>query len=338
MQDTQTGEIITPRSPCRIDCLTVVPSRDIPDVIQDASAGLIDPPRTMSPKYFYDERGSQLFDAICDTPEYYPTRTEEGLLRQYAQNIIALVQPDHIIEFGSGTSRKTRHLLDACQGAGRKVTYWPFDVCAPVLRESGKALMNDYAGLTVKPLVGDYHGGLDQMPSPQGSCLYLFLGGTIGNFEPEPANLFLAEVSSRMHSGDAFLMGADRVKHPEILHAAYNDADGITADFNLNLLHVLNRELDADFDIDGFRHRAIYNAYRQRIEMYLVSGGVQCVRLGALGCEIQLDPGEEILTEISRKFTRGTLVSLLEESGFSLRHHFEAEDQFYSLVLARSVQ
>jgi len=337
-QGTQTGEIITSGSPSRIDCLTVLPSRDIPDVIEDASAGLIETPRTMSPKYFYDERGSQLFDAICDTPEYYPTRTEENLLRRHARKIIALVQPDHIIEFGSGTSRKTRYLLDACQEAGRNVTYWPFDVCEPVLRESGMALLNDYAGLTVRPLVGDYHGGLDQMPLPQGSCLYLFLGGTIGNFEPESANLFLAEVSSRMYSGDAFLMGADRVKHPDILHAAYNDASGITADFNMNLLHVLNRELDADFDIDGFRHRAVYNAHRERIEMYLVSDGIQHVRLGALDCEIQLDSGEEIMTEISRKFTQDSLLSLLVESGFSLRHHFEAEDQLYSLVLARSVQ
>ncbi|MGB5606213.1 MAG: L-histidine N(alpha)-methyltransferase [Gammaproteobacteria bacterium] len=330
--------IVTPGSSDRISCLAVPPSRNIPDVIQDASDGLIETPRTMAPKYFYDARGSQLFDAICNTPEYYPTRAEESLLRRYARKIIALVQPDHIIEFGSGTSRKTRYLLDACQDAGCNVTYWPFDVCEPVLRDSGTALINEYAGLTVRPLVGDYHGGLEQMPQPQGSCLYLFLGGTIGNFEPEPAHLFLAELSSRMCSGDAFLMGADRVKHPDILHAAYNDAAGITADFNLNLLHVLNRELDADFDVDGFRHQAIYNVRRERIEMYLVSDCEQQVRLGALDCEIQLDSGEEILTEISRKFTRDSLLALLTDTGFSLRQHFEAVDQLYSLVLARSVQ
>lgn len=338
IQGTQSEIIVAPVTPDLLSCAVVAPSRAIPDLIQDATEGLIDSPRTMAPKYFYDARGSQLFDAICNTPEYYPTRAEESLLRQYAAKIMALVQPDHIIEFGSGTSRKTRYLLDACHASGRTVTYWPFDVCEPVLRESGMALLNEYTGLSVKPLVGDYHGGLEQMPLPQGSCLYLFLGGTIGNFEPALAHLFLGELSSRMRCGDAFLMGADRVKHPDILHAAYNDAAGVTADFNLNLLHVLNRELDADFDIDSFRHQAIYNARRERIEMYLVSDSEQQVRLGALDCKIQLEPGEEILTEISRKFTVDSLLALLTDTGFTLRQHFEAEDQLYSLVLARSVQ
>jgi L-histidine N-alpha-methyltransferase len=245
-----------------------MPSRPVPSLLQDARSGLLEPPRSMPPKYFYDDRGARLFDAICDTREYYPTRTEEALLQQHAREIIARVMPDHIIEFGSGTSRKTRHLLNACSGLDRPVTYWPFDVCEPVLRETGQALMQDYEWVHVRPLLGDYHAGLDALPVPEGNCLYLFLGGTIGNFELPGARRFLEETCNRMRAVDCLLMGVDRVKAHKVLHAAYNDAGGITAEFNLNLLEVLNRGLDADFDPDRFSHRAVYNAAREQIEMY----------------------------------------------------------------------
>lgn len=289
----------------------------------------------MPPKYFYDRRGARLFDAICDTREYYPTRTEEALLQRHAQEIIALAQPDHIIEFGSGTSRKTRHLLDACSDSGRTVTYWPFDVCEPVLRETGQALMQDYDWLNVRPLLGDYHAGLNELPVPEGPCLYLFLGGTIGNFDPPDALRFLAEICNRMQSGDCLVMGADRVKAHTVLHAAYNDAAGITAEFNLNLLKVLNRGLDADFDTCRFRHHAVYNPAREQIEMYLVAREGHQVRLGALDRAIRLQEGESILTEISRKFSDTSLQAMLRGAGYTPERHYLPDNRYYSLLLAR---
>ena len=321
--------------PNGIDCLRVKPSRPVPPLLQDACSGLLDRPRSMPPKYFYDHRGARLFDAICDTQEYYPTRTEEALLQRHAQEIIALVKPDHIIEFGSGTSRKTRHLLDACSDSDRPVTYWPFDVCEPVLRETGHALMQDYDWLNVTPLLGDYHAGLDELPVPEGPCLYLFLGGTIGNFDSADAHRFLAEICNRMQADDCLVMGADRVKAHAVLHAAYNDAEGITAEFNLNLLEVLNRGLDADFDPGRFRHRAVYNDAREQIEMYLVAREQHQVRLGALDCAMCLQEGESILTEISRKFSVESLQSMLTEAGYMLDRHYQPDNRYYSLLLAR---
>ncbi|MDH3559631.1 MAG: L-histidine N(alpha)-methyltransferase [Gammaproteobacteria bacterium] len=318
-----------------IDCLRVTPSRPVPGLLQDARSGLLESPRSMPPKYFYDERGAHLFDAICDTQEYYPTRTEEALLQQHAREIISLVKPDHIIEFGSGTSRKTRHLLDACAGTGRRLTYWPFDVCEPVLRETGHTLMQDYDWLNVSPLLGDYHAGLDELPVPQGSCLYLFLGGTIGNFDSPEAHRFLVDICNRMRAGDYFVMGADRVKAHAVLHAAYNDAEGITDEFNLNLLEVLNRGLDADFDPDRFSHRAVYNDAREQIEMYLVARERHQVRIGALDCDIRLQDGESILTEISRKFSVESLQEMLTEAGYTLDRHYQPDNRYYSLLLAR---
>ncbi len=318
-----------------IECLRVEPSRLLPSLQQDARSGLLASPRSMPPKYFYDERGARLFDAICDTQEYYPTRTEEVLLQQHAREIISQVKPDHIIEFGSGTSRKTRHLLDACEGLGRRLTYWPFDVCEPVLRTTGHALMHDYDWLKVSPLLGDYHAGLDELPVPQGPCLYLFLGGTIGNFDSVSAHQFLVEICDRMRADDSLVMGADRVKAHDVLHAAYNDAEGITAEFNLNLLEVLNRGLDADFDSARFSHRAVYNATREQIEMYLVARERHQVRIDALDCNIRLQDGESILTEISRKFSDESLQAMLTEAGYTLDRHYQPDNRYYSLLLAR---
>jgi L-histidine N-alpha-methyltransferase len=321
--------------PDRINCFRVAPARPVPNLLQDARSGLLETPRSMPPKYFYDDRGARLFDAICDTQEYYPTRTEEALLQQHAREIIGLARPDHIIEFGSGTSRKTRHLLDACAGLNRPVTYWPFDVCEPVLREFGHALMQDYDWLNVRPLLGDYHAGLDALPLPEGTCLYLFLGGTIGNFDSPDAHRFLKETCNRMRAGDHLVMGADRVKAHAVLHAAYNDADGITAEFNLNLLEVLNRGLDADFDPGRFSHSAVYNAAREQIEMYLVARERHQVRIGALGSVIRFLDGESILTEISHKFSLESLQAMLTAAGYTLDRHYQPDNGYYSLVLAR---
>ncbi len=306
----------------------------VADILEDAGKGLVDTPRSMPPKYFYDERGSQLFDAICETREYYPTRTEEALLRSCAHDVISQLRPDHIVEFGSGTARKTRHLFDACVRAGETAAYWPFDVCEEMLHDSGKLLVQEYDWLQVNALVGDYLGGLAGLPPREGRCLYLFLGGTIGNFTEDEAATFLDEVRAIMRPGDGLLLGADRVKDAEVLHAAYNDDSGVTAQFNLNLLQVLNRELDADFCDSNFEHHALFNAEASQIEMYLVSSRRQSVRIEALEQTLELEAGEKILTEISRKFTPAHLEALLNEAGLAIQRHFEPENGWFSLVLA----
>jgi L-histidine N-alpha-methyltransferase len=317
-----------------VHCQRVTPDRPVPGLVDDVREGLLLPPRSMPPKYFYDDTGSHLFDAICDTPEYYPTRTEDSLLVSHAAEIIATARPEHIVEFGSGTSRKTRHLLRACGTPHRCLTYWPFDVCEPMLLRSAYELMDQFDGLEVRPLLGDYHGGLAHMPRHEGVCLYLFLGGTIGNFQPHEARTFLTEIRACMGPGDWLLLGADRVKDAQVLHRAYNDAAGITAEFNLNLLRVLNRELDADFDLDGFRHEACYNRDAQQIEMYLVTHGAQAVEIAALGHRLELAGGEAILTEISRKYTVGDLEEMLAAAGLRAVRHYEPENGYFSLMLA----
>jgi L-histidine N-alpha-methyltransferase len=289
----------------------------------------------MPPKYFYDELGSRLFDAICETSEYYPTRTEEALLKAHAPAIIAEAGPAHIVEFGSGTARKTRHLLNAWAERGGATTYWPFDVCKAMLLESGRQLVQEYERLRVNALVGDYLGGLEGLPVFEGPCLFLFLGGTIGNFTAQEAGTFLREVRAMMRPGDSLLLGADRIKAEDVLHAAYNDSRGITAEFNLNLLRVLNRELVADFRLERFEHEARFNSSASQIEMYLISRCDQAVRVEALKKTLHFESGEEILTEISRKFTPSRLESLLRGAGFSVARHLEPDNGYFSLLLAQ---
>lgn len=327
IQDGTQGQV-------RLSCRAVRPARILPGLAEDVGQGLLEPPRSLPPKYFYDERGSRLFDAICDTPEYYVTRTEDALLMECAGELIDGLRPAHIIEFGSGASRKTRHLFDRCASAGNAAVYWPFDVCEEMLLNSGRHLLHHYDWLRVNALVGDYLAGLRHLPRPGGACLYLFLGGTIGNFMPAEALAFLREVRAGMRPGDRLLLGADRVKAPEILHAAYNDLAGITAEFNLNLLRVLNRELEADFDPGAFAHEAVYNPDARRIEMYLVSRRDQSVGLARLGRVLELAAGERILTEISRKFTPDSLTDMLTAAGFAVERHFQPDNGFFSLMLA----
>jgi len=313
----------------------VSPIRRTPGLEEDVITGLMSRPRSMPPKYFYDKRGSRLFDAICETPEYYPTRTEEALLSRHAGDIIARVAPEHIVEFGSGTARKTRLLFDACDDNGEPAAYWPFDVCEAMLMESGRQLLREYDWLQVHALVGDYLGGLRNVPRATGRRLFLFLGGTIGNFTSQQAEQFLNELLELMDVGDYLLLGADRVKDTEVLHAAYNDKSGITAEFNLNLMRMLNRELDADFRLEQFRHEAVFNPRASQIEMYLVSCCEQSVYLGALDTRLRFSAGEKILTEISRKFTASNLEMMLYEAGFDVEHHFEPQNGYFSLLLAR---
>ena len=316
------------------NCIPIMPTRPIPNMVDDVRETLLNKPRSLSPKYFYDERGSELFDQICSTPEYYPTRTENTLLSKYAVDIINKTQPEQILELGSGYSVKTRRLFDACQHISHSCTYAPFDVCEEALVESAQKLSEEYQWLDLKPLLGDYNAGLGNLPSANGSHLYVFLGSTIGNFEQHEALAFIRELYKVMRQGDHLLIGVDRVKKSDVLHAAYNDSQGITAEFNLNVLRVLNRELKANFDVNAFTHSAIFNSEKERIEMRLTSNKDQEIKIGELDKTIHFNKDESILTEISHKYTYSAIEDMLTASNFKITEHYEDEDAYFSLVLA----
>ena len=318
----------------RVSCEAMEPTRIISSLSEDVRDGLVNKPRSLPPKYFYDEQGSLLFDQICDVPEYYPTRTESALLERVAGAVIASEKPECIVELGSGTSRKTRHLFDACDSQDCHSLYTPLDVCDEILVSSGQSLIEEYPWLQVQPLVGDYTAGLGNLPRRANRNLVVFLGGTIGNFSRADARAFLTEVRATMDDGDSLLIGADRVKTPELLHAAYNDDAGVTAAFNLNVLKVLNRELGADFDVDAFEHYAHFNPIESQIEMHLIAMKNQSIRIDAIDHTLEFTEGDHILTEISRKFTRAELEQTLREAGFRISEHYEAEPLKFSLVLA----
>ena len=315
-------------------CTTLRPSRHVADIVEDAREGLLQPPRSLPPKYFYDDLGSELFEQITETSEYYPTRTEDTLLAANAETIIETAAPNQILELGSGSSRKTRRLIDACQSLNHRCSYVPMDVCEAMLLQAADELHASYPWLPIAPLVGDYHAGLANLPNYDGRRLFVFLGSTIGNFEPQAARDFLAEVTDCMNNGDTLLLGADRVKNADILEAAYNDSDGITAAFNLNVLNVLNRELDAHFDPEKFEHSAVFNKARQRIEMRLISKLPQNIAIDTLGTELQLEKNEVIRTEVSHKFTPSSLEQLLQDSGLTLHSHYQPNNEYFSLLLA----
>jgi len=323
----------------RLTMRRVRPAQLVPSLLDDARAGLLSAPRSLPPKYFYDARGAALFDRICDTPEYYLTRTEEKLLVNHAETVIAAVEPAEIIEIGSGSARKTRHLLDAAAKRGRTPVFAPFDINESLLIAVGRDLSRDYDWLDVRLLVGDYEAGLADLVrgAAPGPRLFVFLGSTIGNFVPARALDFLADLRARMAGRDRLLLGADRVKDHGVLNAAYNDAAGVTAAFNLNLLHVLNRGLGANFAPDGFDHHALFNPAKARIEMYLVARCAQSVNLTALGRGIEIESGERILTELSHKYSEHSLERLLRAAGFAIERHFQPENGYFSLVLARPV-
>lgn len=320
----------------RFRCTQVPAARRLPSLAEDVRAGFARTPRELPPKYFYDARGAELFERICATPEYYPTRAEVGLLEAHAADLIAAAAPQAIVEFGSGSSRKADILLGACDRLGHPVDYWPFDVCAENVTAAGEELTARYRWLRVEGLVGDYLGGLEALPRPSGPTLFAFLGGTIGNFTPAESRRFLTELARLMRPGDHFLLGADRVKDAALIERAYNDAAGVTAAFNLNLLEVLNRELDADFAPAQFRHEAVYNPQEDQIEMYLVSCGRQQVRIGALDESYHFAGDERLRTEISRKFSRERLEDLVAGAGLRPRRHVEGGEQLFSLLLAQA--
>jgi L-histidine N-alpha-methyltransferase len=285
----------------------------------DALAGLTAKPKTLPPRWFYDECGSDLFDQITRLPEYYPTRTERAILEVRAGEIATASAADVLVELGSGTSEKTRLLLTALRAAGTLRRFVPFDVDPSVLRAAGAALTDEYPGLDVAGVVGDFTRHLGGLPRT-GRRLVAFLGSTIGNLAPGPRAEFLAELAGSLRPGDSFLLGTDLVKDAGRLVRAYDDAGGVTAAFDRNVLAVLDRELKADFDLDAFDHVALWDAEHEWIEMRLRSRVEQVVSVGALDLEVPFAAGEELRTEISAKFRRERVEAELAAAGLAMTH------------------
>jgi L-histidine N-alpha-methyltransferase len=291
------------------------------------------PPRIPS-RFFYDDRGSELFERITELPEYYQTRTEAALLEQTADRIVETSGATELVEIGSGAATKTRILLDAMERAGRLTRYVPMDVSEGTVRRVADELAVEYPGVEIHGLVGDFLRHLDEIPEG-GRRLVIFLGGTIGNLAPAEARGFLRRLHDAMGEGDSLLLGTDLIKDVALLEAAYDDAQGVTAEFNLNVLDNVNRSTGGDFDRRRFRHRAFYDRDRDWIEMRLVATEPQTVRLPGLGLTLELAPGDEILTEISAKYDRDRATRLLADGGFELVEWYTDPDDLFGLSLAR---
>jgi L-histidine N-alpha-methyltransferase len=303
----------------------------------DALDGLTRPAKEIPPKHFYDTRGSELFDRITELPEYYPTRTERAILEASADEIVAVTRAAELVELGAGTATKTRVLLDAMARAGSLWRYVPFDVDGGMVRDTAGAIAADYDELEVIGVTGDFEHDLDEIPDPDPAHprIVAFLGGTIGNFTPGSRRRFLRELAARLDDRSFLLLGTDLVKDPAVLEAAYNDSRGVTADFNLNVLRVLNRELDADFDLDQFEHVAFYDEQREWIEMRLRARRPQSVRVEAIDLELEFDRGEELRTEISAKFTPERVRADLGAAGLELVRSLTDPEELFALSLAR---
>jgi len=304
---------------------------------RDVCAGLLAEPKELAPKYFYDDRGSQLFEQITELPEYYPTRAERAILVERAVEIVAAAgAPRTLVELGSGSAAKTRHLLDAMRDAGCLHTYVPVDISEEITHETAESLVGEYPGLAVRGLVCDFEHHLERIPDGDGGRLVAFLGGTVGNLYPGDRRDFLARLAALMAPEDRLLLGTDLVKSRDRLEAAYDDASGVTSEFNKNVLRVLNRELDADFDLDAFEHVARYDADETRMDIRLRSLVDQAVRLEGLDMTIEFGAGEEMRTEISTKFTRERLEAVYAEAGLAMSGWFTDPAGDYALSLART--
>ena len=301
---------------------------------EDVYRGLTADPKDIPPKWFYDDRGSTLFDAITRVDEYYPTRRERAILEARAPEIARRSNADTLVELGSGTSEKTRVLLDAMRSADTLRRFVPFDVSKRTLHDAAAAIEVEYAGIDVQPVVGDFTLDLDSIPR-LGRRLIVFLGGTIGNLLPEARSRFLRDVAAMLGPDDFFLLGTDLVKDVGRLVAAYDDAQGVTAEFNKNVLRVMNRELDADFDLDAFDHIAVFDTEHEWIEMRLRSTRPQTVHVQALDLDVSFAAGEEMRTEVSAKFSRDRVERELGDAGMELVEWWTDPDADFALTLAR---
>jgi L-histidine N-alpha-methyltransferase len=301
-------------------------------LLHDVKEGFSRPQKELSPKYFYDQRGSELFEAITHLDEYYPTRTEAALLASFAAPWLHAFGARALIELGAGNAEKTRILLNALHDGA---TYIPVDISAEFLRETAMEIEEEYPDLEVHPAVSDITKALrlpDDLPEP---AVYAFLGSTIGNFEPTDAVRLLRNIRCIMRDGDRFLIGVDLKKDIETLEAAYNDAKGVTAEFNRNVLHVLNRDLGTDFDIEQFYHRAHYNAGAGRIEMHLIARSPQTVHVPGWR-DVTFDEGESIRTEISTKYDEATMRDLFARAGLVMEQWQTDDRTWYAMMVGRA--
>ena len=298
---------------------------------RDVARGLAMPQKELDPKYFYDERGSELFERITELPEYYLTRAERAVLEADVPEFVGQMRPRSLVELGAGSANKTRIILDAMAREGSAEQYVPVDVSGEFLEVSAGRLREDYPALEIVTAIGDFSSNL-VLPELARPTLFVFLGSTIGNFEEEAAVAILRRVACHMRPGDRFLLGADLRKDVGVIEAAYNDAAGVTAEFNVNVLRVLNRELDADFDLAAFSHRAIYNRDMHRIEMHLDSLRDQTVAIAGVG-EVTFSRGESIRTELSNKYDRLGVDGLFTQAGLRLDSWLTGNDNLFALAV-----
>jgi L-histidine N-alpha-methyltransferase len=301
----------------------------------DALAGLTRPLKELPPKHFYDARGAELFDQICELPEYYPTRAERAILERSASELAAITGASELVELGSGTASKTRVLLDALHAAGTLERYVPVDVTESMVRSCAEELTLEYPGLRVHGVIGDFERHLDRVPDADGPRIVVFLGGTIGNFTPQDRHRVLREIAALLTSEDHLLLGTDLVKDPAVLEAAYDDAQGVTAEFNRNVLNVLNRELGADFDPDDFEHIARFDREHEWIEMRLRARREHTTLVRDIDLPVHFRAGEELRTEISAKFTPRRVRDDLAAAGLEVVRWLTDPDELFALTLAR---
>jgi L-histidine Nalpha-methyltransferase len=303
----------------------------------DVLDGLTRPFKELPPKHLYDGRGSELFDRITELPEYYPTRTERAILTAEADHIVAATGMAELVELGAGSAAKTRVLLDAAERAGTLRRYVPFDVAEQTMRDTVAALAGEYPGLELQGIVGDFERHLKKIPPPQPGRprVVAFLGGTIGNFLPGARRRFLRRLAALLGPDDFLLLGTDLVKDADVIEAAYNDSAGVTAEFNRNVLHVINRELGADFPVDRFEHVAFFDPQHEWIEMRLRATRAFTVHIPALALEVSFERGEELRTEISAKFTRERLERDYAAARLELADWLTDPDALFALTLAR---
>lgn len=303
----------------------------------DVLDGLTKPFKELPPKHFYDARGADLFDRICELPEYYPTRCEREILETHARDLVALTGAGELVELGSGTAAKTRLLLAAMHDAGSLRRYVPIDVTEDMVRACATRLTGEFGELRVHGIVGDFERHLDRVPAPEPGVprAVAFLGGTIGNFTPGTRRRFLRSLARLLGSDGHLLLGTDLVKEPAVLEAAYDDDAGVTAEFNRNVLHVVNRELDADFVPEAFEHVAFFDREREWVEMRLRARRPQRVQVRALGLRVTFAAGEELRTEISAKFTPERLHGDLAAAGLELVERFTDAGGMFCVSVAR---
>jgi dimethylhistidine N-methyltransferase len=303
---------------------------------KDVIKGLTEKLKSLPPKYFYDDPGSQLFEKICELPEYYPTRTEAWILQEYADEIAAITNCCELIELGSGSSTKTQALLTAYQKIANSCRYLPVDVSGGILKTSVLQLQEKYPDIAIHGLLGTYEQALVHLESNYlQSRMLFFLGSSLGNFNQEECDIFLNQVSRTLQPGDYFLLGIDLQKPLDILEAAYNDSQEVTAAFNLNMLSHLNWRFQGNFDISLFKHQAVYNQVDHQIEMYLHCQKSHWVSLDVLGLKVNFEAGESILTEISRKFNLATMEKNLSDKGLKTVKTWTDEKGWFGLILCK---